>query len=289
MDDSIKQRNTEIKRGTRLAFIFAVAVLVVGQFIPFGSQWGVIGGLIIGTAAALCSRCRPEKGTLFEVRNRMTGTAFIVILGAFMLGKLLSMGASALLMLVIVNEENAGALEGVLENSGPLMMFLSMGVVTPFCEETVFRGCIGNTFRKYGIWFAMIMSSLLFALYHCNVFQLISTFLPGVVLFYTAMNYSIKWSMLLHFINNAILSVGFTALKEAFPGNPAAVYGEYVIEAGLIIAALFFLKKDGAAGKVRAFLSGPKNGKGVYKAAAGNINETIKAIQGDPSLLKAML
>lgn len=271
-----EERKAEIKRAVRTAFVFMIMAVFAGQILsavlsPAPPKTYEIVCMVIGALIALTGRSKPEKGALTATANRMTGRAFIVTLGAFMAAKLLSMAASAALMLLFADESSAEALQG-LETLGDnlLMSFLFLGIFTPICEEAVFRGCIGNGFKKHGIRFAMIMSSLLFAMYHCNLFQLISTFLPGIVLFYVAMNYSIKWSILFHFINNGVLSIGSIALKQAFPDSPAAGIADYAIEAALVIAALLLMRKDNAAEKVRAFLSGPEDEKGAYKAAIGN-------------------
>ena len=277
METDIKTRNKQIKNGAKGAFIFVVMTMGVSQILnvilpSVPSRICEIFGMLLGTLTVLTGSCKPEKGTLPADKNKMTGTGFVVLLGAFMLAKLLSLLPSAALLKLFVNEENADALQGIASLEDNLFLsFLFLGVATPFCEEAVFRGCIGNCYRKYGVWFAMIMSSLLFALYHCNLFQLVSAFLPGIVLFYVAMNYSLKWSILFHFINNGVLSIGKSALQKVSPDSFLTNYGEYVIEAALIIAAICLMKKDNALEKVKAFLSAPKNEKGAYKAAMGNI------------------
>lgn len=274
MESESVQKDTKIKNYTRLAFIFALLIMVGSQILgtAMPAYLGQIVFMVVGIVIALRGSCRPEKGTLLSENNKMTGMSFVVTLGAFMLAKLLSLILSAGFMTLFVaegSEENLQGLTSIEENL--FMSFLFLGIVTPIGEEIVFRGCIGAGFKKYGIWFAMIMSTILFALYHCNLFQLVSTFLPGIVLFYVAMNYSIKWSVLFHFINNGVLSVGGTALKNAFPDSFLANNLEYVLEIVLVIAAVVLMKKDGARDKVKAFLSGPENEKGAYKAAMGNV------------------
>lgn len=276
MDNELTQRNLTIKKGTMAAFLFAFIAMVGAQVISslfkLPTQLGLSIGLIIGTIVLLCGPCAPEKGTLLADHNRMDGTAFVVMLGAFIAAKLISLLAGAGLALVLFNgadEENLLSMGA--SGDRAIWLMISMGIVTPFCEEAAFRGCVGNTFKKYGIWFGMIMSSLLFAVYHCNAIQLVTTFLPGIVLFYVAMNYSLKWSILFHFINNALLGEIPAALKKIAPDSFLVNYGEYFVEAALIIAALCLMKKDNAKEKVKAFLSGPGNEKGVYKAAMKNI------------------
>lgn len=277
MEENLVQRNKDIRRGTFAAFIFVIFVMGISQILSF-SVPGISSHLcssicmIVATIIILAGKGRPEKGTLLKVHNKMNGVSLLVLLGAFMACKLLSLVPAALLTALLVSKENAAALESLLpSNDNPILYFVFLGIVTPFGEELVFRGYIGNKFRKYGIWFAMIMSSLLFAMYHMNIFQLITAFLPGVVLFYIAMNYSIKWSILFHFINNGLLSIGFSELKKVIPPSVFADYGEYMIEIVLIIVALCLLKKDNAVGKVKSFLGESKNEKGVYKASIRNV------------------
>lgn len=277
MENDINSRNKIIKNGARLAFIFILFAIVLGQVLEliFPSVSKNICssiGMLIGAVIALLSSLRPEKGTLMKTNNKMTGSAFMVILGAFLLSKLLSMIPSLLFATQIVDESNSSILQDLSTVQDDfLLSFISAGLVTPFCEEVVFRGCIGRTYKKYGIWFGMIMSSLLFALYHCNILQLFSTFLPGIVLFYVAMNYSIIWSMLLHFINNGIIGISTNYLQKYYPDTFITGYGEYILEGILILIAITQPKKNNSVQKVKDFLSGPKNEKGVYKAAMGNI------------------
>ena len=276
MELDINLRNREIKKGTRLAFIFILMVMGLSQILSavlsLSTQAAQMIGLAGGALIALLGSCAPEKGTLLKSENEMTGTACVVVLGAFMLGKLLSLIPSAFILKLASAGGSPEALEGLTSVEDDLLIsFLSLGLVTPVCEEIVFRGCIGRSFMKYGVWFAMIMSTVLFALYHCNAFQLISTFLPGLVLFYVAMNYSLKWSILLHFINNGVMTIGFTLLKKLRPDSLFSNYGEYAVEILLIIAALALMKKDRAAEKVKVFLREPKNETGVYRAAMANI------------------
>ena len=193
-----------IVKGVRITFIvvliaFAFTLLTDGIFSSLPPKVPEMISLVIYTLIALICY-KPEKGTLLKSNNKMTATGFFVILGAFMLTRLVSELVIALLTAVVINEETVSldAFDSTLNH--PFMTFLFMCIVTPICEETVFRGCVGNNFKKHGVKFAMIMSSLLFAIYHLNFLQLVSAFLMGMVLFYIAMNYSIKWSILFHFI-----------------------------------------------------------------------------------------
>lgn len=77
-------------------------------------------------------------------------------------------------------------------------------VVGPIVEEIIFRGAILRSLQPYGTNFAIVLSSLLFGLYHLILLQGIYAFFAGLVLGYCAVRFSIKWAMLIHMVNNGI-------------------------------------------------------------------------------------
>lgn len=276
MEIENKLRNKNIAKGERLVFFYIIIAILLGalldetfKFLPEQTLTIVCSAL---GAFIVFLRYGPRKGTLLKSNNKMTGTGFFVMFGAFFMAQLVSMLPSLLVVKLTVNEESVQNLTlfGT-TNENPIMTFLFMGLCCPICEEIVFRGCIGNNYKKYGIWFGMIISTLLFSMYHANIYQLISTFLPGIVLFYVAMNYSLKWSILFHFINNTLSSSAVPLLQKLFNDSPVISYAEYGIKILLVIIALALMKKDNAVSKVKAFLSAPENENGVFKASLLNI------------------
>lgn len=274
----------QIVKIVRLVFIFGVLLFLGGAISdslikPAPHYTATVIFMIVGTFIVVRGSKGQIEGRIFESRKPMTGTSFIVILGAFMAAKLISMVPAAAIISMTISDDNAEVLQGMLpDNVSVLMSFIFLGICTPICEELVFRGCVGNVFRKYGAVFGMVMSSLLFAMYHMNLFQLISTFLPGIVLYYVAMNYSIKWSMLLHFINNGVLAILLGEVNKQLSAGFFTSYNEYIIEGILVILAIVLMKKDKAVYKVKEFLSAPDYQKGAAKAAIANIWFIIIAI-----------
>lgn len=271
-----KLRNKNIVKGERLVFFYIVIAILIGAladeaFSSLPAQTVTIMCSVLG-ALLVFKRYGPEKGTLLKSNNKMTGTGFFVMFGAFFLAQLVSMLPSLLVVKLTVSEESVENLTlfGA-GNDNPITNFLFMGLCCPICEEIVFRGCIGNNYKKYGIWFGMIMSTLLFSMYHANVYQLISTFLPGIVLFYVAMNYSLKWSILFHFINNTLSSSVIPLIQKLLNNSPVIEYAEYGAKILLVIIALVLMKKDNAVPKVKAFLNAPENESGVFRASLLNI------------------
>ena len=76
-----------------------------------------------------------------------------------------------------------------------------------------------NGLRKYGKLFAIITSSVLFAFFHGDITQGIFAFFCGIILGYITTEYSIKWAMVLHIINNFIISDMLGRLIERLPSN----------------------------------------------------------------------
>jgi membrane protease YdiL (CAAX protease family) len=108
-------------------------------------------------------------------------------------------------------------------------------ILGPIFEEIIFRGAILHALKPFGENFAIVLSSLLFGVYHLVFLQGIFAFFVGLVLAYCALRYSIKWAMLLHMLNN-----GLSMLLLYFqPGLPVEM-GVYVLFLVAAIPALLF-------------------------------------------------
>ena len=79
--------------------------------------------------------------------------------------------------------------------------------VAPILEEMVFRGVIMNNLKKYGIKTAIIVNSILFGVSHSNINMIIPAILTGIIFSYTAYKYSLKYSILLHFLLNTLTKI----------------------------------------------------------------------------------
>ncbi len=107
-------------------------------------------------------------------------SVFMIILFTFLIMPLITV-LNALSMFIVDNAV-ASMQSDILEISFPVMLFL-IGIYGPFCEEFVFRGVIYNSFRKTGsVFWAIILSSLLFGLMHLNINQALYACVIGVLL-----------------------------------------------------------------------------------------------------------
>ena len=96
-------------------------------------------------------------------------------------------------------------MESATETSITFSMFLYASILGPITEEIVFRGALLRGLEKYGKLFAIVVSAVLFGAFHSNVIQGIFTTLAGLLLGYVAIEYSIKWAIVFHIINNLVL------------------------------------------------------------------------------------
>ncbi len=96
-------------------------------------------------------------------------------------------------------------------------------LVPAFVEEFAFRGVTLFTLRRYGDWFAILVSALLFGVFHGNVIQLPFAFCLGVAAGYITLRTDSLWpAITLHFINNAI-----SCLLGYFGGSVYSLLGSY--------------------------------------------------------------
>lgn len=83
-----------------------------------------------------------------------------------------------------------------------------LAVVPAFFEEAIFRGIIFSGLKSLGVWQATLISTLMFAIIHLSVKQLVFPLIMGVV-FCSIFNKtgSIKYSMISHFCNNCLVLI----------------------------------------------------------------------------------
>ena len=86
-----------------------------------------------------------------------------------------------------------------------VLMIVTVVIAAPLFEEYLFRGVILMTLQRYGNWFAIMVSSLLFALSHGTISQASCVFFLGFVIGYlTVRSGSLRLAILFHMLNNAI-------------------------------------------------------------------------------------
>lgn len=85
-----------------------------------------------------------------------------------------------------------------------VLTLFHVAVVPAICEEVLYRGYVMSAFQKsWGIWPAIIVSGLLFGLYHVQLSNLIPLATLGILFaFITWISRSIIPAIVAHFVNN---------------------------------------------------------------------------------------
>jgi len=95
------------------------------------------------------------------------------------------------------------------DHSRTLAFSLFLMALTPaFCEELLFRGAILRGFLPLGRWPAIILTGVLFGLFHVDVWRLFPTALLGILLSWLAWRTDSLWASIAgHLMNNAALVI----------------------------------------------------------------------------------
>jgi uncharacterized protein len=128
-----------------------------------------------------------------------------------------------------------------------IVYFFELSIFAPICEEFIFRGMILQNLRKYGDFFAVLVSSLMFGILHGNLSQAPFAFIVGIALGLVVIETgSIFVSMLLHCCINTV-SLIFSGLAY-YAGDDMSnrIYAVYIL-AVCVFAVISFvsLRKNG--------------------------------------------
>ena len=108
----------------------------------------------------------------------------------------------------LVQHEVTNPIEGVINNSGLIANIVVITLIAPIFEELIFRKLLIDRTIKYGGTISILLSALLFALFHGNLSQFFYAFLLGG--FFATIYIKtgqIKYTIGLHMIINFIGSV----------------------------------------------------------------------------------
>lgn len=123
-----------------------------------------------------------------------------------------------------------------------LVFTISMLAVVPaLCEELLFRGYAQRQFeRALGVSGGILLSGVVFGMYHLRLSQLLPLSVLGIYLAYlTWRTGSLLPAIFVHFLNNAF-SVALGRYMEASPDYSASSLQELSVPASLAVVALGF-------------------------------------------------
>lgn len=99
-----------------------------------------------------------------------------------------------------------------------LISIVSLALLPAIAEELIFRGLIFKGLKKYSKTFSIIISAVMFSLFHMSINQIVYPLLMGLLLGVIMYNENnIIYCMLAHFFNNfASLTISYLNLKLSF-------------------------------------------------------------------------
>ena len=230
---------------------------------------------IIGVLAAflvlyLMCRKRTSMRTIFRSNRPMTFTTFVKLFCVFSSGQLLFTGFDVLLekCLNMIGLSAMEAVESATAMSETVSMFIYACFVAPLFEELVYRGVAMRSMQMAGKKFAVVISAFLFGVMHANIPQAFFAFFVGLVLGYTAIEYSIAYAILMHFINNFLFGDLFSYLTEPLPeiAGDVAYYLLFGVMTFCGIIVLLMHRRD-----IAAWIRENRTPKGAYGAAFTSI------------------
>ncbi|MDD2417727.1 MAG: type II CAAX endopeptidase family protein [Oscillospiraceae bacterium] len=138
-----------------------------------------------------------------------------------------------------------------LENNIPsfIMNIIVFAVLPAILEEMVYRGYVLRTLLKYGNGFALVVSSLLFALMHGNLQQIPFAFIVGLACGYLMISTGQIWpAMMLHFLNNFMSTLlqyaGMSLDTEVQSQKMILLVFAFIVMLGLTSLLILFGRSD---------------------------------------------
>ncbi|MDD6212122.1 MAG: type II CAAX endopeptidase family protein [Clostridiales bacterium] len=165
-----------------------------------------------------------------------------LILAGNLLGLLVNDGLALLL-----NHQPANILDDVMGESSILYNMVGTVLLAPFFEEMVFRKMMIDRLNRLGDWPAMVVSALLFAMFHGNFYQFFYALGIGLLLGYIYVRTGrIRYTIFLHMSINFLFGVVSSVLNQ-YQNHPivfalSAVYGLLTLLA--MAAGIYFLMAE---------------------------------------------
>lgn len=253
-----------LKRGTEQVTDQMIEELIM-QKVESGSS--MIFAVLIGLLffALVMGRKAPVK-KMFEPKKRMTAGAFFQLLAVFMASQLVFSYAAELLEagLNLIGYSAMESIEAATDQSQTVSMFLYASFIAPIAEELVYRGFVLEPLRKHGKLLAIVVSAVLFGVMHANLPQSMFAVAVGLVLGYTAVEYSITWAIVIHMANNFVFAEVMMRAGELLGENAGEILSGVVI-LGFFVAGIVILWKRRKA--IREYISENKVEKEKYRYA----------------------
>jgi len=121
---------------------------------------------------------------------------------------------------------------------------IKVAIIAPLIEESLFRGIIMHGFMKnYKNWYSILISAILFSVYHLNPWQMTYTFFLGLLLGWIMVRTnSLILCIITHSINNLSVLLSITFAKEisesfiaGFSSSEKILYSTFALITGVFL------------------------------------------------------
>ncbi len=178
---------------TEFMIVSNIIFSIVGLLFPFA-----IGGIILRSKGLLPAGYCFEKSESTSLMLLSVPFGFLICLVGNYLTSVFVSGVESIG--VELSSPDFSTPEGI---GGRLLYVVWVAVVPALVEEFAMRSVVMQPLRRYGDWFAIIASSLVFAILHGNLVQAPFAFVAGVGIGYAVCITNSVWTgILIHFCNN---------------------------------------------------------------------------------------
>ncbi len=139
-----------------------------------------------------------------------------------------------------------------LTTSNYFISLISLVVAPAICEELLFRGIIFKGLKKHGKAFSIIISSLMFCIFHMSISQtvypILMGLLLGVIMFYEN---NIYYCIAIHLTNNFLsLTLSYFKINLIF-NHWSYIILAIILAATFLTCVLYFIIKSNSINKVK--------------------------------------
>lgn len=244
MEKHLKLRQQARDLGLALLIYWVILHLAV-VILPNDSGWGHLLALALSFLCYTRWKTPAEFQQMLRMQEKtMTVFCFLGLL-CLVIGSQLVAQISALCLRLLAGTLGLPVTELVGQIPVDALkpaMFLYACVLGPVAEELLFRGIVLRTLAPFGRKLAVIVSALLFGLFHGNLLQTPYAIVLGLVLGYCALEYRLVWPMLLH-VGSNILFVCLHRLLADLPGSAQAFWNWTLILVTAYLGACLLASK----------------------------------------------
>ena len=130
---------------------------------------------------------------------------------------------------------------------GILLQIISVVIIVPVLEELLFRGIVYKRLRGYlKVNIAIIISALIFGVFHMNVVQGLYAFVIGLLVAFVYEKYKTIWAPIIFHVSANGVSIFLTEVigEQSFFNNPIVFGVLTMVFLGLIVVIVMWIHKN---------------------------------------------